>query len=87
MPTTYTNLRENSLTRTINNRVKNELDNIVEDPYALGWDAGHDLDDPLPCPFKDGLAAKLWRQGYNARIDAYIAKNKSTGGLSASLLG
>jgi hypothetical protein len=68
------------------NSVKTVLDNIVEDPFAMGWDAGDDMDDPLPCPFKEPMAAKLWRQGYTARVNDYIAKKKSAGGLAASLL-
>jgi len=55
------------------------------DPYALGWDAGEDLDEPPPCPFKDGLSARLWRQGFSARVDEYIAKRRSRGGLLANL--
>jgi hypothetical protein len=54
---------------------------VVEDPYAMGWDAGDDMDDPLPCPFKEPMAAKLWRQGYTARVNDYIAKKKSAGGV------
>jgi hypothetical protein len=57
----------------------------VRDPFSMGWDAGDDLEDPPPCPFKDGLSARLWRQGFAARVDAYIAKRRSAGGLNVSL--
>jgi len=55
------------------------------DPYALGWDAGANLDEPPPCPFESGLSARLWRQGFSARVDEYIARRRSAGGLNASL--
>jgi hypothetical protein len=56
----------------------------VEDPYALGWDAGEDLDDPPPCPYLgDGIKARLWRKGFAARVDAHIAAAKRSGGLAA----
>lgn len=71
----------------VSNSVKTELDNIQEDPYALGWDAGENMDDPSPCPFlTDGPASKLWRQGFTARVNQYIARRRSAGGLAASLL-
>lgn len=68
------------------NTVKTVLDNIAEDPFAMGWDAAEDIDNPLPCPFKEPMAASLFRQGYSARVNDYIAKRKSAGGLAASLL-
>lgn len=55
------------------------------DPYAMGWDAAADLDDPAPCPFASGLAARLFRQGFSARVDDHIARCRSAGGLAASL--
>ncbi len=68
------------------NTVKTALDNIAEDPYAMGWDAAEDLDNPRPCPFVEPRAALLFRQGYSARVNDYIAKRRSAGGLAASLL-
>ena len=62
-----------------------ELEAEACDPYAMGWDAGNDLDDPPPCPFTDGLLAKLWRQGFSARVDEYIGRVKSSGGLKANI--
>ena len=55
------------------------------DPYAMGWDAGANIDEPPPCPFPDGLSARFWRQGFCARVDAYIAKRRSAGGLYVDL--
>ena len=70
-------------------RIRKDSDLEAEscDPYAMGWDAGEDLDEPPPCPFKNGLSAKLWRQGFSARVDEYIGRVKSAGGLKASLTG
>jgi hypothetical protein len=68
-------------------KVRQEVDSEAEaiDPFAMGWDAAADLDEPPPCPFKDGLKAKLWRQGFSKRVDAYIASVKSGGGINASI--
>lgn len=55
------------------------------DPYAMGWDAGEDLDDPPACPFNDGIKAQLWRKGFSARVQKYIAGTLRTGGLQAAL--
>ncbi|MEJ8837692.1 hypothetical protein [Ramlibacter sp. AN1133] len=55
------------------------------DPYAEGYEAGEDLDNPKPCRFRDGLSARLWRNGFNARIQEHIARRMSAGGLHASL--
>ena len=66
-------------------RPRDELEAEHVDAYAIGWDAGADLDDPLPCPFKNGTAARLWRKGFSARVDDYIGRRKSVGGLNASI--
>lgn len=61
-------------------RPREELDAEHEDPYALGWEAGSDLDDPPPCPYKmDGTSARLWRMGFSARVDDFIATTKRAG--------
>jgi hypothetical protein len=65
--------------------LKDETLGEALDPFAMGWDAGDNMDDPLPCPFDDGALAQLWRKGYCARVDQYIARIKSAGGLKASL--
>ena len=64
---------------------REEIDAETVDPYAMGWDAGEDLDEPPPCPFRDGLSAKLWRKGFSARVNEYIASVRSKGGLTAKL--
>lgn len=64
---------------------RDEIEAENTDPYAMGWDAGADIDEPPPCPFADGLSARLWRQGFSARVDKYIARRRSAGGLNASL--
>jgi len=66
-------------------RPRDELDAEQVDPYAMGWDAGEHLDEPPPCPFKSGTAARLWRMGFSARVDEYAARRRSAGGLKASL--
>lgn len=55
------------------------------DPFVQGWEAGENLDDPPPCPYEDGTAARLWRSGFSARVDQYIAQVRKTAGLHASL--
>ena len=64
---------------------RDEIAAEAGDPYAQGWDAGSNMDEPPPCPFKDGMSAKLWRMGFSARVDEYIARRRSRGGLNASL--
>jgi hypothetical protein len=64
---------------------KDDIKAEHEDPYALGWDAGADLDNPPPCPYKDGLCAQLWRNGFSARVDKFIADVRRMGGINASL--
>lgn len=68
-------------------RIRRDVESEAEscDPFAMGWEAGSDLDDPPPCPFNDGLLAKLWRQGFSKRVDEYIASVKSKGGLNAKI--
>lgn len=56
------------------------------DPFAMGWDAAANLDDPPANPFTNGLSAKLWRQGFSSRVDDYIRKVKSQGGLNAAIV-
>lgn len=67
--------------------VKQDVDAEAEacDPYAMGWDAGADLDEPPPCPFQSGISMRLWRQGFSARVDAYIGEVKSAGGINANI--
>lgn len=72
------------VSRTVYKR-NDDLEAEACDPYAMGYEAGADLDDPPPCPFKNGIAAKLWRQGFSARVDEHIANAKRFGGLSASI--
>lgn len=64
---------------------RDEIHAEVVDPYRMGWEAGEDLDEPPPNPFKDGLSAKLWRQGFAARVEEYIAGLRRHGGLNVSL--
>jgi hypothetical protein len=66
-------------------RPREELDAEHEDPYAQGWDAGEHLDEPPPCPYKSGTSARLWRSGFSARVDDYIAKVRKSSGLNADL--
>lgn len=65
---------------------RDEIEAENADPYARGWDDGSDLDDPPPCPYTGSMSAKLWRKGFSDRVDEYIARRRSTGGLSASLV-
>ena len=62
-----------------------DLNAEFQDPSAMGWDAGNDLDEPPPCPFKNGLSARLWRSGFSARVDEYTANVRKKFGLNASL--
>lgn len=64
---------------------RDELEAEVLDPYAMGWDAAADLDEPPPCPFVNGVKARLWRRGFAERVQAYVAATLSRGGLGASL--
>lgn len=75
------------VTRRVVVRAREELEAEHADPYRLGWDAGENLDDPPPCPYKDGVSAQLWRRGFSARVDKYIAEVRKTAGLNASLSG
>lgn len=65
-------------------RPREELDAEHEDPYAMGWEAGENLDDPPPNPYANGTSARLWRMGFSARVDEYIARTKRAG-LATSL--
>ncbi len=62
-----------------------DLEAEAVDPYAMGYDAGADMENPPPNPFKDGLSAQLWRAGFSARVDLYIADMRRWGGLNADL--
>lgn len=69
-------------------RRNDDLQAEAVDPYALGYDCiktMEDLDEPPPCPFKNGMAASLWRKGYSAKVDLIIAEARRWGGLDASL--
>lgn len=66
-------------------RPREELDAEHADPFVQGWDAGSDLDDPPPCPYQSGTSAKLWRSGFSARVDAFIAQVRKQSGLNSSL--
>lgn len=66
-------------------RPREELQAESEDPYVMGWDAAGDLDNPPPCPWTDGLRAKLWRKGFADRVQSYIADRKRHGGLAAAI--
>lgn len=66
-------------------RPREELEAEHSDPYVQGWEAGVDLDDPPPCPYKDGTSAKLWRSGFSARVDDYIATIRKQSGLHTNL--
>lgn len=77
-----------SLPRRVISRqpTREEIEAEHLDPYAMGWDAGENLDDPPKCPFLgNGISAKLWRQGFSARVSDFIGRTKSKGGLAASL--
>lgn len=69
--------------RTVYRR-NDDLEAEACDPYAMGYEAGENLDEPPPCPFKDGMSAKLWRKGFSARVDLHIAESKRWGGIQAS---
>ncbi len=84
MPTSRT-LKNGTLPRRVISRPREELEAEHEDPFVQGWDAGEDLDDPPPCPYPGGTSAKLWRKGFSARVDAYIAEVRKQSGLQASL--
>lgn len=66
-------------------RPREELDAEHADPYVQGWEAGSNLDDPPPCPYTTGTSAQLWRKGFSARVDEYIASVRKTSGIHASL--
>lgn len=73
------------LARRVYTRVE-DLESEAVDPYAMGYDAGANLDDPPACPFtNNGQAAALWRKGFSARVDEYIAAKRRWGGLNASI--
>lgn len=65
-------------------RPRDELEAEVEDPWFMGWEAGENLDDPPPCPFTDGIKARLWRKGFADRVQQYISTTKRAG-LATSL--
>lgn len=65
------------------NREEKEAE--VLDPFAMGYDAAAELDDPPPCPFRDGIKARLWRNGFAARVQEYIGRRMSAGGLNVNL--
>jgi hypothetical protein len=58
---------------------RDEIQAEVDDPYLLGWEAGENLDEPPPNPYKEGLSAKLWRNGYASRVEAYVASKRRLG--------
>jgi len=62
------------------------LDAEKEDPYAMGYDAAANLESPPDCEFT-GLAARLWRNGFNARVNEAIADRRRYGGLAADVGG
>lgn len=66
-------------------RKVDDLEAEAVDPYAMGYDAGSDMENPPPCPFKDGVSARLWRAGFSARVDEYIANLRRWGGLNADI--
>ena len=66
-------------------RRQDDLEAEAVDPYAMGYDAGADMENPPECPFKDGLKAQLWRSGFSARVDKYIAETLRWGGLKADI--
>lgn len=73
------------IARTVYRR-NDDLDAEANDPYAMGYDAGENMENPPACPFKnDGMAAKLWRKGFSARVDLYIADRKRWGGINAKI--
>lgn len=79
--------KANDLASTPSRRItrpREELDAEHEDPYAKGWEAGENLDDPPPNPYLRGTSARLWRMGFSARVDEYIARTKRAG-LATSL--
>lgn len=64
---------------------REEIEAEVLDPFAMGYDAASNLDDPPPCPFADGLKARLWRNGFAAKVQEYIGRRMSAGGLHVNL--
>lgn len=81
-PTSAADLPSRVIRRTPD---REEIEAEVIDPYAMGWDAAADLEAPPPCPFRDGIKARLWRNGFSARVQEYIGRRLSAGGLQASL--
>jgi hypothetical protein len=81
----YQKRRGDSTPSRLISRPREELDAEHSDPFVQGWEAGENLDDPPPCPYKSGTSAQLWRKGFSARVDAYIANVRKTSGLGASL--
>jgi hypothetical protein len=65
-------------------RSRAELEAEVEDPWFLGYSAAEDLDNPPPCPYTDGIKARLWRKGLADRVQVYISEKKRNG-LATSL--
>jgi hypothetical protein len=65
-------------------RSRDELNAEHTDPFAMGWEAGENLDDPPANPYENGTSARLWRMGFSARVDDYISKTKRAG-LATSL--
>ena len=66
-------------------RRNDDQDAEAVDPYAMGYEAAANLDDPGECPFVDGMAAKLFRKGFSARVDIHIAEARRWGGLNADV--
>jgi hypothetical protein len=64
---------------------RDEIEAEVLDPYAMGYEAAANLDEPPPCPFRDGIKARLWRNGFAARVQEYIGRRMSAGGLQVNL--
>lgn len=78
-------LKNQGITSRIIAAPREELDAEHDDPYVMGWEAGENLDEPPPCPYKDGVSCNLWRKGFSARVDEYIRKTRISKGLNASL--
>lgn len=74
--------------KTVTSRIfrrNDDLEAEAVDPYAMGYDAAANLEEPPPCPFKEGMAAKLWREGFSARVRLHIADKRRWGGLNVQL--